>query len=101
MADDSSKRSRNSRKLLGYVNVDAGLIYIGDPSYLIGSELGAVPWDQFLETYIRPTESEFAYSIDDGTAIVTDTGYGDGIYPVYATIRDGRVMAVTISFEIE
>jgi hypothetical protein len=100
MADDSSKRSRNSRKLLGYVNVDAGLIYIGDPSYLIGSELGAMPWDQFLETYIG-AETELAYPVEDGTAIVTTTGYGDGIYPVYATIRDGRVMAITISFEIE
>lgn len=30
--------------------------------------------------------------------VVTSTGWGDGLYPVYAEVRDGRVASVTIEF---
>jgi len=36
--------------------------------------------------------------LQDGTAVVTSSGYGDGLYPVYAEMEHGRVKRVTIEF---
>ena len=36
--------------------------------------------------------------LDNGTAVVTSSGYGDGYYPVYAEIVDGRVRKIWVDF---
>lgn len=33
-----------------------------------------------------------------GVAVVSNTGYGDGLYPVYAQYEDGRVKKIIIEF---
>jgi hypothetical protein len=33
-----------------------------------------------------------------GLGVVVSTGYGDGMYPVVATMKDGRVQKVEIRF---
>jgi hypothetical protein len=38
--------------------------------------------------------------LGNATAVVFNTGYGDGIYPVYVQMNeDGRVSKVVIDFE--
>jgi hypothetical protein len=34
------------------------------------------------------------------TAVVAQSGGGDGIYPVYARIRDSQILSIHIDFEI-
>jgi hypothetical protein len=87
---------------IGHVGIDAGLLYIGDPCYVkhaIGSQHH---WGEFLDTlYKSHPDGENAphWQLGQGIAVVTTTGYGDGLYPVYAEVRDGRVMSVTIQFD--
>lgn len=89
--------------LVGHVGVDSGSMYIGDPCYVIGAPLGGMDWEAFCTTYQLP--SAMPQPVEDlgggrSLGIVSPTGYGDGVYPVYAVIVDGRVMSLTISFGV-
>jgi len=60
----------------------------------------------------RPAKNVFSYNacciatstengfgeIDEGTAVVTSSGYGDGLYPVYAIVEGGRVKKIWVDF---
>jgi len=92
-----------TRTLVGHVGVDSGTMYIGDPCYVIDTKLGAMTWEAFCTTYRLP--SDVPMPVEDlgggrSLGLVSPTGYGDGVYPVYATIIDGRVMALTIDFGV-
>jgi hypothetical protein len=68
-------------------------------------------WEEFAN---YPGKGEFSYSgvsaltvqhhygelVASGfaTAVASTTGWGDGQYPVYATIKDGRVAKIEIDF---
>lgn len=87
---------------IGDVGVDAGMLYIGDPCYIkepIGTDDTWTKWLRALYHSSQDGSNAAFWQIDDITAVVTSTGWGDGIYPVYAEIRDGRVMSVTVKFE--
>jgi len=93
----------NRGKLVGHVHVDAGLMMLGDPCYTIGKTIGRMKWLTFLHKFImedNTTDSDTGiYPIEDGTAIVCSTGYGDGTYPVYADIERGVVRSLTVVFD--
>lgn len=104
-------KTRNGLVQIGTVGIDAGMLYLGDPCYFIERPLGAMPWGTFLETMYEATgEKENAaywpvrmkYAETDPRAfqagMVVTTGDGDGEYPVYAVIKDGRVRRVVIDF---
>lgn len=97
---------------IGTVGIDAGMLYIGDPCYVIDKPLGAKPWGEFLdslyETSTLGDEGQWwqVYAPFPNPAAgkypaghVVTTGWGDGEYPVEVeTTRDGRVASVTITF---
>jgi hypothetical protein len=95
--------------VIGDVAVDSGQLMICDPCYL----------KEYEANEFRPNESvkegDFSYHAvchlttgstphgqlcfrhgHPGFAVAFSSGYGDGLYPVYATIEDGRVMEVRI-----
>ena len=94
-------------KQIGVVGVDAGLIIIGDPGYLIHtkpdteSTLGK-DWDEFCDIISegkRPTMKQFTFPLGNpGLAVVVSSGFGDGMYPVYAEIENGVIKSVKIEF---
>ena len=99
-------------KKIGVVGVDAGLVIIGDPGYLIHTEpdtestLGK-DWEEFCNLLTedeRPTTKQFNFPLGNpGLAVVVSSGYGDGLYPVFAEVVDTkeggkRVKKVTIEF---
>ena len=97
-------------KIIGVVGVDAGLVLIGDPGYLIHTEpestLGK-DWEKFcnlLTDEEKPTIKQFNFPLGNpGLAVVVSSGFGDGVYPVYAEVVDTkeggkRVKKVTIEF---
>lgn len=77
------------------------------------NDLAEEGWDVFDE---YPDKGSFSYSgvsavtasekvgqitaTGKSTAVVSSSGYGDGNYPVTATIKDGRVVKLEINFEI-
>lgn len=114
-------------KLVGTFGVDAGLCWIGDPCYVMGTGAPdwARDWDRFCAELGKREEAQgdtgitlfgFASSAkredfetdEDYTAslkthgcgIACSTGYGDGTYPVWAkTNAEGRVVALHICLD--
>lgn len=97
-----------SRELIGEIGVDAGLCWIGDPCYILHAHpkpkaIGK-DWGEFCDILHKngtyPTRMQLNYDLGHpGLGIVVSTGYGDGVYPVYAEINDeGRIAAVTVEF---
>jgi hypothetical protein len=87
---------------LGYIGVDAGLCWIGDPCYVLPDGRDTNPgadWGKFCKVISEndkpgnPTAHNF-----NGIGVCVGTGYGDGEYPVTANIENGRVMSVTVNF---
>jgi hypothetical protein len=98
----------NTCKLIGEIGVDAGLCWIGDPSYILHKERPPKAignsWDEFCrildEDDQYPTRKQFNYDLGHaGLGVVVETGYGDGVYPVYAQFNDdGRIAKVWVEF---
>lgn len=68
-------------KKIGEITVDAGIVWIGDPCYvlhkdLVPAELGT-SWGEFCDK-LNAKFTEFKIGVCAATA------YGDGSYPVYA-----------------
>ena len=94
--------------LAGHIGIDSGQAMVGDPCYLDN-------WDTNKndEFNIDGKEGQYSYhgacattlknsygELNAGSAVVFNTGYGDGLYPVYIELNsDGRVSKVLIDFE--
>ena len=94
--------------LVGSFAVDSGQAMVGDPCYLDGWKTNeGEEWDLEgkIGTYsyqgASATTIENSYGeLGIGSAVVFNTGYGDGYYPVYVQMNeDGRVSKVVIDFE--
>ena len=77
--------------LIGEIDIDSGLCWIGDPCYIIHTEDKAKTlgknWNEFCSFLIDPISTQFNYEAGhSGLGICTATGFGDGSYPVYAKI---------------
>jgi hypothetical protein len=101
-----------SMTLIGQFAVDSGQAIVGDPCYLDEWK----PWnaDEVDFTDHANRVGEYGYlgacnaTLGKGfgqlgnMAVAFSTGYGDGLYPVYASINeDGRVTKVVIYFDGE
>lgn len=83
-------------RLAGVCGVDAGMILIGDPCY--GQDQQAHPsnknWEEFCQDLQEarlqyPMTQQLYYDKGhEGLGVVMDSGFGDGVYPVYVTIED-------------
>jgi hypothetical protein len=94
-------------KQIGTVSVDSGLIWIGDPLYVLHGrkpiDIGR-SWQEFCNQHWpreEKTSRAVQYNHDGGhpgLGMAVATGFGDGVYPVYAEIEDGLVVRVVIQF---
>lgn len=95
-------------KQIGEIGVDAGLCWIGDPCYILHADPAPIAigkdWGEFCKTLHAddeyPTCKQMNYDMGHaGLGVVVSTGYGDGVYPVYAEFNDeGRVAKVWVDF---
>ena len=96
--------------LAGHFAVDSGQAMVGDPCYIdnwdtnkndewnIEGKVGQYSYHGASATTLANSYGELGI----GSAVVFNTGYGDGLYPVYVQINDdGRVSKVVIDFEGE
>lgn len=92
---------RGERKLIGKCGVDSGQIMILDPCYL--EDLP--PYEDICE--ISLTEIIMGGQIVGGPTglseigVVSQSGKGDGVYPVYAVYREGLIARLEIDFTID
>ena len=96
--------------LIGTFTVDSGQAMVGDPCYLDEWE----PWNDKADSFDDHVKKagEYGYlgacnatltegygTLGMGNSVVFTTGYGDGLYPVYAEFNeDGRIAKVVIDF---
>jgi len=100
--------------LAGFIGVDAGVVWIGDPCYCVTPDTDSHPaktWPEFCDKLEAAPNKEvvpFSYKgetmlpggTDSNLGIVVHTAHGDGSYPVFVKKnRDGQVSSVTIMFE--
>ncbi|QYW07906.1 hypothetical protein SEA_REDBEAR_60 [Streptomyces phage RedBear] len=92
----------SERVKLGNVWVDSGTVFVGDPCYTITSDAShhVRTWSEWCD---RSPFGRDPYDVNEpagnGLGLSIPTLYGDGSYPVYAEIKDGRVARVTIDFD--
>ena len=87
---------------VGKIGVDAGTVMVVDPCYMRD---GAVPLID-IQSIFADLENAQTTQIDQGLAVAVRSGYGDGVYSVYALIAspeetDGwgeRVMGLVVDF---
>ena len=101
----------DSLQLIGEFTVDSGQAMVGDPCYLDSWKHWNQDNDEKFDEYEKH-KGEYGYlgacettikrgfgELGDNSAVAFTTGYGDGIYPVYAQLNeDGRVAIVVIDF---
>lgn len=93
---------------IGEVDVDSGLVFVGDPCYIWNNEQRRADNDppaieREVGDYHAMCDSLDGvaypqYKSYNGYGVITSSGYGDGTYPVYATIEDGHIVSLTIDF---
>jgi len=94
-------------QLIGQFSVDSGQAIIGDPCYLDEWQAEYDNFDDYKNKageygYLGACEATLGKGFGQlgvASAVAFSTGYGDGLYPVYADINeDGRVGLVVIDF---
>ena len=110
----------NGRYKVGQVGVDAGMVMVGDPCYLdnygkkssngfefvdaeVDAQKGARQYDYSYSGACAATLSDnSAGQLGIGSAVAVSSGYGDGLYPVYATYNhEGRITKMEVVFVAE
>ncbi len=90
-----------SERLIGHVGVDAGIVAVGDPCYLVA---GGSPQDPQWQDVVRqifdaenPRRIEGTSAVQVEGTIMTTTAGGDDSYPVYAELDEqGQVMSLRV-----
>ncbi len=95
----SAKTDNREWELLGEVGVDTGMVWIGDPCYVIGEDAshGFATWADFCAEHKRNRLQPAGQH--NGLAI--PSGWGDGVYPVFVKRLSGRVSEVKVVFLTE
>lgn len=103
-------RAKRGEVLVGTVGIDAGLLMLGDPCYVIDKPLGKTDWNEFLDKLYSGSPQgidarwwTMMGALPNGSpfraGIVVTTGWGDGEYPVTAKLsKEGRVKSITVTF---
>lgn len=90
-------------KRVGVCGVDAGLIWIGDPCYIIGKdpkEQPAESWSKFCDTINDEPAQQYNYAYGhSGLGVLVKHFGGDGVYPVFVKQdNEGNITETKIVF---
>ena len=105
----------NGKWLVGRVGVDAGMVMVGDPCYLdkftdhefddekVEAQKAKGKYDYSYSGACAATLSEnSAGELGRADAVAVSSGYGDGVYPVYAHYNhEGRIVRMEVVFNGE
>lgn len=92
---------------IGSVGVDAGILWIGDPFYIMGDEASnrVTDWKQFCAaTFYKQNEIKNTHGVSaplgPGTGFVVPTAYGDGVYDVFVEYdRNGNAKKLIVDLQ--
>lgn len=96
---------------IGEIGVDSGLVWLGDPCYILHRENGPPEsvgknWPEFCATLAEPKPKcaprAKSYNYDfghEGLGVCVSTAHSDGTYDVMAQLgTHGAILAVKIKF---
>jgi hypothetical protein len=91
----------SKRFLLGHVPVDSGQLLLVDPCYLKDWRGGPFNLDfkadnDYAKCCLASLSVKGGGPVFNELAVCFSTGWGDGMYPVYATKEDGRIVRVEV-----
>lgn len=89
----------------GEAGVDAGIIMVGDPCYVVKADGEKkydpfVSWDAFLEA-VHTDERKGRAQLPHALGVVISDFGGDGTFPVYIERRGNQTVAAMIRFDGE
>lgn len=90
--------------LMGHIGVDSGLVWIGDPCYIMSNKYDrkkGFDYYKACEELGDKVWNSFNYELGhEGLGILTNTYDEDGTYPVYALVEEkgGRPVQILIDF---
>lgn len=94
----------NEWEQVGVVGVDAGLVWLGDPCYILHTRKPKAigkDWGDFARTLDRGSDTQ-QMNHDKGhpgLGVIVTSGYGDGEYPVEVRrLEDGTIAEVRVVF---
>ena len=83
---------------IGECPVDSGTIMLVDPCYITPrSDQKGFTEEEYNKNVVDQCE-QLVWQGFGKAACFTTSGMGDGVYPVFAKVRDGCVLSVTIQF---
>lgn len=90
-----NKLDKLTPKVIGYISVDAGVVWIGDPCYILHTDKApqsiGKTWFEFCDKICGSDQEVTSFNHDsgmDGLGICTSTKHGDGEYPVIGFFDD-------------
>ncbi|MGH7974862.1 MAG: DUF4241 domain-containing protein [bacterium] len=93
---------------VGEVGVDAGMIWIGDPCYVVSKDASDVfpSWKKFCAELFKgddsgcPQTKQWNYKMGHaGLGVSVSSGYGDGTYDVFVKrTHDGHIAEAKVVF---
>ena len=91
------------KKLIGKIGVDAGMCWIGDPSYILPDDASERPglWKKLIALISNKSFVSIGYKsgvADINSGVCVSSGYGDGVYSVYADIQNDIVHSIKVVF---
>nr|WP_263327860.1 DUF4241 domain-containing protein [Neobacillus sp. Marseille-Q6967] len=90
------KMEIGNKEIVGRVAVDSGQLLITDPCYLEKKSNESL----YEEVCKKTTSPKRLGQVLNGLAFATSSGYGDGIYDVFAEKdEEGRVISIEIRFD--
>lgn len=87
------------RKLLGYADVDSGQLCVVDPCYVLDDEKYTALINQWDYSPGATDQHSVPLKYNYATGVNFNTAWGDGSYPVYGEIEEGRVVRVIIEMD--
>lgn len=102
---ESRNRTTSEWEFVGYAGVDAGMVVIADPGYLIGEPIEAYrDWGKFVAEHVPHINEEGFSNVMVGDkhigGVVMQSGRGDGCYDIYVQRNsDGQIVAAQIRFD--
>jgi len=86
------------------IGVDSGQVIVTDPAYIGKGKYDLPSYDKITKVSLAG-KSQLKSGAGIKLAVVSPSGMGDGVYPVYAVESDShfgkRVSALVVDFELE
>lgn len=95
----SFKNKGISYKYIGSAGVDSGQLGIFDLDYFIKHQPDD-DWENEKSWYRKVSEATInpGYTLTDKAGVCSSTYCGDGMYPVYEILNDGKVIGIRVNF---